>query len=106
RPLAHTGCDPQGGWGADLAVEPLTGAGGSSWYPRFGTRLLSGSTSLAPTKPQVRGGLSLQAAVCWGHGDVREVRGATGGGRPRTHAPLLLNPLPCRRTPRTSPPAA
>src|SRR5690606_747238 len=97
---------PQGGGASDLFVEPRTRAVGPSCHPWPGTVPLSRTTSPAPAKSQVRCCLSLQRAVCWGRDDVREVRGAAGGGRPWQDAALLLNPLPSGCSPRASPPAA
>src|SRR5690606_4646296 len=97
---------PQGAGASVLAVELRMGPVASSVHPRPGRGLLSRPTSSAPAKPQVRGCLSLQTAVCWGHGDVREVRGAAGGGRAWQDAAVLLSALSGGCSPRTSPPAA
>src|SRR5690606_11151616 len=87
----------RGAGGSDLAVEPLTGAGGSSWYPRFGTRLLSGSTS--PGAGETAGQGLFIVTDCGMLGSWRRARGAgsdwrwpAAAARPATAQPAAASP--------------
>src|SRR5690606_37071902 len=95
-----------GGRASGLAVEPLTGPVDTSCHPRSGTRLFSGSASPGAGKTAGQGLFIVRSMVDWGHGGMREVRGATDDRRARPHAAVLLAPLPRRRTPGSPSPAA